>query len=97
METRVQKHKKYRESLIKQDVLTDDDLVVEGKHSGSAYKEILPFNQVIDTDKDELKKKELQKVLEKQKRNKLVITIIIMSLVLVAIIVFAVLAFGGQK
>lgn len=97
METRVQKHKKYRDSLIKQGVLTDEDLVVEGKHSGSAYKEILPFNQVIDTDKDELKKKELQESLKKQQRNKLITTIVIISLIVIAIIVFAIIAFGGQK
>jgi len=97
METRIQKHKAYRESLIRDQAISKDEVVTKGKHFNNSESAILPINDVINTSEDDKIKNVIQDNLEKKRTTKIIIIVIALTLIIVGIIIFAVIAFGGKK
>ena len=90
METRIQRHKKYRAELIKE----GSDIYIKEKPMMTTT--ALPIKEVIDMVEDD--KKSL--AYYKRQRNERVIKYILLILLLIAcvvgIIMFGIYAFGGQ-
>lgn len=95
METRLVKHKKYRESLIQQGAISRSEVEIKGRHSAFHNNEILPFNDVIDLSSENKKKEAKQNELLKEKNKKIAVVVTILSIVIFGIIIFAIVAFGG--